>query len=515
MYRLKYRIKTISPVLISSMGGDMNMVSTKDYIPGTTILGIFAARYVKEKNKLNNNVHEDETFYNWFLNGKLKFSNAYLTIYNEETEIELLPTPLSIQKEKADETNILNLIMNETEKPTTPVSRYSYISSSDILTTSPERIINFHHSRNRLKGHSEEGDIFNYESLIEGQVFSGFVSGKEGDLKHFKNTFGHKVFAHVGRSKNIQYGRAEIELLDIDDFKADEIEDNELIITFISPAILLNKFGYPEISIKTLKKYLASFLNLNEDDFDVEQSFAKSETVENFISVWRLKKPLDKAFSAGSTFKINFKNGLSNKLKEKLKALQVEGIGERRNEGFGQIKINWGLEERFNRKELKKPEINKPEGELPTIVKEIFTEIVKSNIKAAVEKEALYKAEEFNKNRLSNSFLGRLELILKASSSDKDFKNKIKDLREKAKEQLKKCRSEEVTLCHELMSESPDLDNIFNNLHSRLKLSLEELANLAQFDFKKDTEFKTKLYKLYWLTFFRKMRKLNKMEERK
>ena len=304
-------------------------------------------------------------------------------------------------------------------------------------------------------------------------------------------------------------------MLDIDDFKADEIEDNELIITFISPAILLNKFGYPEISIKTLKKYLASFLNLNEDDFDVEQSFAKSETVENFISVWRLKKPLDKAFSAGSTFKINFKNGLSNKLKEKLKALQVEGIGERRNEGFGQIKINWGLEERFNRKELKKPEINKPEGELPTIVKEIFTEIVKSNIKAAVEKEALYRAEEFNKNRLSNSFLGRLELILKASSSDKDFKNKIKDLREKAKEQLKKCRSEEVTLCHELMSESPDLDNIFNNLHSRLKLSLEELANLAQFDFKKDTEFKTKLYKLYWLTFFRKMRKLNKMEERK
>ena len=129
MYRLKYRIKTISPVLISSMGGDMNMVSTKDYIPGTTILGIFAARYVKEKNKLNNNVHEDETFYNWFLNGKLKFSNAYLTIYNEETEIELLPTPLSIQKEKADETNILNLIMNETEKPTTPVSRYSYIST--------------------------------------------------------------------------------------------------------------------------------------------------------------------------------------------------------------------------------------------------------------------------------------------------------------------------------------------------------------------------------------------------
>jgi len=111
------------------MGGDMNMVSTKDYIPGTTILGIFAARYVKEKNKLNNNVHEDETFYNWFLNGKLKFSNAYLTIYNEETEIELLPTPLSIQKEKADETNILNLIMNETEKPTTPVSRYSYIST--------------------------------------------------------------------------------------------------------------------------------------------------------------------------------------------------------------------------------------------------------------------------------------------------------------------------------------------------------------------------------------------------
>jgi len=515
MYRLKYRIKTISPVLISSISGDVNMVSTMDYIPGTTVLGIFAARYVKEKNKLNNNVHEDETFYNWFLNGKLKFSNAYLTVYNEEAEIELLPTPLSVHKEKADESKILNLLMEETEEQTIPIGKYSYISNSDIFTYSPEKNINFHHFRNRLKGHSEEGGIFNYESLTEGQVFSGFISGEKKELEQFKNIFQNKIFAHIGRSKNTQYGKAEIELLDIHEFKCDEIEDNELTITFISPAILLNKFGYPEISIKTLKKYLASFLNLNENDFDVEQSFAKSETIENFVSVWRIKKPLDRAFSAGSNFKINFKNELSNELKEKLKALQVEGIGERRNEGFGQIKINWGLEKRFDRKELKKPEIDKPEGELPTIVKEIFTEIVKSNIKAAVEKEALYKAEEFNKNRLSNSFLGRLELILKASSSDEDFKNKIKDLRKKAKEQLKKCRSEENTLYDELKSKGFNLEDIFNNLPSRLKSSLEELANLAQFDFKKDTEFKIKFYKLYWLTFFRKMRNLNKMEERK
>lgn len=509
MHRFKYRIKTISPVLISSIGGDINMVSTKDYIPGTTVLGVFATRYIKQ-NKLNY-AHEDKTFRNWFLNGSLRFSNAYLTVYDEETERELFPTPLSIQKEKTDETNILNLIMNGTKELTKPVNKYSYISNAHILTASPEKIINFHHSRNRLKGHSEEGAIFNYESLIEGQVLSGFVSGKEGDLKQFKNFWGDKISVHLGRSKNTQYGEAEIELLDIQEFKGDDIEDNELTITFTSPAILLNKFGYPEISVNILKEYLASFLNLNEEDFGTEQSFAKSETVENFISVWRLKKPLDRAFYAGSTFKLNFKNKLSGELKEKLKALQIEGIGERKTEGFGQIKINWGLEETFIKRELKKPDIDKPEGNPPAIVKEIFAEIVKDNIKTRVEKEAFDKAREFNKKRLSNSLLGRLELILKASTSDEAFKNKIEGLRKTAEDQLKSCRNERTTLYNELISKKPALENIFNNLTS----DLDQLANLVQFNIRKDEEFKNELYKLHWLTFFRMMRKLNKGEEGK
>ncbi len=508
MHRLRYKIKTVSPVLISSISGDVNMIATMDYIPGTTILGLFAARYIK-KNKLND-AHIDKHFYNWFLNGSLKFSNAYLTVYHEEREIELLPTPLSIHKEKADENNILNLIMNETEELTMPVGKYSYVSSGDILIESPEKIINFHHSRDRLKGHSEEGTIFNYESLIEEQAFSGFIFGKKEDLGQFKDIFGDKVFAHVGRSKNTQYGKAEIELLNIDEFKVDELEDNELTVTFISPAILLNKFGYPEISIDVLKEYLANFLNLNEGDFDIERPFAKSESVENFVSVWRLKKPLDKAFSAGSTFNIKFKNILSDELKERLKALQIEGIGERKNEGFGQIKINWELEETFNKKEPKKQEIDRPHGNPPPIVKEIFSIVARKSIEGEVEKEAFNRAKEFNKNRLSNSLLGRLELILKASASDKDFKNKIEKLREIAKGQLKRCRNERLTLYDELMSESPDLENIFNNLIK----GLDQIANLAQFNFRKDKGFKNELYRLYWLTFFRRMRNLNKTEER-
>ena len=72
MKSLKFHITTLSPLLITNNTGDLNMVSTKEYISGTAILGALAGIYIK-KNNLED-AHKNNDFYKWFLDGSLKFT---------------------------------------------------------------------------------------------------------------------------------------------------------------------------------------------------------------------------------------------------------------------------------------------------------------------------------------------------------------------------------------------------------------------------------------------------------
>lgn len=51
--RLTYRITTLSPLVLSKTGSEGFLVNTRDFIPGTVILGMCAARYIQRHEKLS------------------------------------------------------------------------------------------------------------------------------------------------------------------------------------------------------------------------------------------------------------------------------------------------------------------------------------------------------------------------------------------------------------------------------------------------------------------------------
>jgi len=72
MKSLKYRIKLTAPTIISGTSGDSVTNSCLSYIPGTTILGILAGRYLQQYN--------DKTeFERLFLRSGLFFQEFVLT----------------------------------------------------------------------------------------------------------------------------------------------------------------------------------------------------------------------------------------------------------------------------------------------------------------------------------------------------------------------------------------------------------------------------------------------------
>ena len=503
MYSLNLRIKTLSPVIITG-NRDIGITETFDYISGSSVLGVFASQFIEKKGLAN--AHEDEIFYNWFLAGNLVFSNVYPVINDGSKELELLPTPLAVQKDK-NEQSIMNLALQETQDKTKPIGGYARLNGNQITCYSPTKHLYFHHYReDRLKRHNVASGIFNYDSLDEGQTFAGTICGKKSDLEDFKKLFGNNLSAKIGRSRNTQYGEIEIELLGIKELNPGfEIDDNEIILTFTSPVIMVNEFGFPDVSLKTLSQYLQDALG--DIYFEIERYFAWSEDIENYLSVWGIKKPLARAVSAGATYKIVFDDLMNETIMDKLINLVKQGLGERKSEGFGRLVINYAIGDNFIEKDVINKTVEKPADDLPETVKQIFACIARDNIIKVIELEAVSDvnsilAKYFSK--LTTSTVGRLELMLKSSESFDSFVNQLSDLRKTAKDKLKNCRMQKETLLQVILDKSkPDLEKVFRNLDK----SIQKIAAEACFDYMDDDAFREHLCKIYWLTFLRLMRK--------
>ncbi|AKB67857.1 hypothetical protein [Methanosarcina mazei] len=567
MYQLVYEIETLSPVLLTQLSGDMNMVSTLDYIPGTVVQGIFANKYIKTSN-LQLDAHEDPMFHKWFLNSGVIFTNAYIANEEDGKKVYFSPTPLSISKYKIanSEGKIIEAFdlliedpdskqKDQVEKQKDQMEPYCRIESCKIFTNYVSKSINFHHAReNRLKGHSEEGTIFNYESLDSGQIFAGRILGSENDLKQIKALIESQEKIRIGRSKNVQYGEAKLKWIsndpekyesELQGFLPDKL-NSKFILTFLSPAIIYNEYGFSSASISTLREYLAESLNfetlnLTVDDISIIKSFKRTEVVENFVGKWFLKKPSENLIKAGSCFEIKIQvtdDQFDKDIKESLLKLQKTGIGERTGEGFGRFAINLQKKEKYelNKSEDEEKEdgpredVRKPDGEIPDMVKGIVKDVILNSYKTRIEAKALEDCSGFlkEKSRIpSNSLLGKLDLMLRDSESPEKFMMAFETFPQLTKNKLDRCRNKEMkeTLYSFLV---PRKDNskdkkdvaVSKDLYKKKEYEifpqfdedydLNEACILISFDPKEDEDTRSSLYFHYWITFLTKMRKESK-----
>ncbi len=499
---LKIKIKLLSPVILSSDVEDSNLTGTLDYIPATSILGLFAAKYI-HKAQLKE-AHLDDKFNNWFLKEALIFTNAYISEKEEYDEVDMLPTPLCLKKEKKGE-KIFNVLLNDVDEQLKSTPSYSYIYGNTIKTREPEKKINFHHTRDRLTGHTKDEGMFNYEVLLPDQVFKGKIYGEPETLKTFKETFKETFFARLGKSRNAEYGRVKIVLSEIEKtetriLEVEDFEDQEpVLLTLISPCILLNEYGFSDPSLSCLEYYLRKIWG--KDSFKITNCILKTTSIENYISVWRMKRPLETAIVAGSTIKLYFKENLSyEEVNNGLLYLVEQGIGERRGEGFGRVKVNMAMAKEYYEKEVNIT-FKKPTGEVPEEVKKIFISIIQEIFKEDTELRAYRDADDFTKLP-SSSLLGKLGLIL-SNLQEYDFKVIIDDLRDKAKTQIKGCRNKKYTL-YEYIKEF-DEKEVVNSIYNRNSDYLK-LAKLVKYNLEKDKKFLSELWRIYFAVLFKRMR---------
>lgn len=304
------------------------------------ILGIFANRYIKFNNIVSAKAHENKEFRRIFLDGNVKFLNAYPYKNNKL----FYSTPLSIVKKKFNgdeeyENDVVDLanfegkdfVLSSVDQYKTLSSQFICIDEDIINVLDVESELYYHHKRPEDKsiGHAteSEGEYFQYYSVAKGEVFCGEIWAEEDFLNELENLFDEEII-YVGKSRSSQYGKARIKLIKSEEEEINKFDDMT-VITLKSPMIIRNDKGYYSTDINDI------VLNIFGEKKDVYSAYVKNKIVGGYNSKWGFPKGQSQAFKEGTVIVINEELDYND-----IKRINSSLYGERTEEGFGQVAIN-------------------------------------------------------------------------------------------------------------------------------------------------------------------------------
>ena len=535
---VKVSISTLAPIVLTKKIGDPFVTTSDDLFSGSVLLGIFVSEY-KKRMKLPDSTFESEQFNSWFLRGGLRFSPAFFAVKDV-----FFPTPLSLHQNKEGD-EIINLADVTAdampEKKVVQVRGFCRFDETKLITAAPLKSNRFHICRqDRVLGHSRDGGLFQYEAIEQGQSFVGYIYGANDDLDNFKKLFGEGFEGFAGRSRTAEYGRIRITIGEIE--QREEMNPTSPmdtgVITFVSPAILVNQNGYPDPSVSgvllalqklfkekscdvedshlaIIDKKLALQKLFEKKSCSIERCFIRTVTLESYVSQWGVRRSEMRALSAGSTITVKCPEGVNPEDFNKIMyATSHVGLGLRSGEGFGRFHWNLANKPTYTREILTLEGMkDKPPGTPTKLAIELFRSVVMDYLQDTIEKEALLQANDFAKNgrTIPGSLIGRLELILAENSTCEDFSATISQLKDTAKSSLRAIRDTDNkrTLLDHLLEEP--------NYEEKLKLpeAMKKIAEVAKWESPlSDKLLINELYRRYWQTFLRAARKASKDKER-
>lgn len=398
----RYKIKNIEPLRIANDAGSQSgQTVTLRYIPGTTIRGFIINAMAREEN------FEEKK--------KIVFSDKvrYLNAYMVENGEELIPSPKGFYEDKKvieGKKKLQNVVVHgefSNGYKRAAIGRYCYMDSNciyyyNVKTGSDMKI------KINLSG-TEKQNVFRNEYMAEGNTFVGYIAMDVEDPSiesAFSNIMCGTIILGNGRTAGL--GKCVVESAEFVDsipyskYMPKEDQRKEAYMMLLSPMTMRNKLGeYCGIDIAQLEKKL--------DVKNLEIRFCSTSTVEvkGYNRTWRTKIPSVTMYEQGSVFHLFFDGSLK---KEKMDQICHEGIGARKNEGFGRVlflndyeKIQYKLEGekscclKYNSEEY--PEDKK-------ILKLIATNYYKKCIIGAIQKYVL--EHPIDKGEVSNSQLGNI-----------------------------------------------------------------------------------------------------------
>jgi CRISPR-associated protein Csx10 len=335
-YTVELQLITLSPLVIHSrtLG---NLVSTLDYIPGTTLLPII----MKQLRAVAN-------VGNAIANNQIIIGNATPEIDGQQGRA----MPFALFQEKQNDQEIYNRLDQSTSqseldnRPQLKGMRSGYTSTSTYATISKGVATHNTVEDSVQRPNEDVGGVYSYEAIpsqtpfrakihIQHQLISKTIAGKS--LQSLTGTC-HQI----GRSKKDSYGLVEIKTIDFP-VPAQPVVSNvsELRVWLLSDILIRNSRLRPSTDPKDFAQMLGDRLKVKLSlKPDHISALARSHRTDSWQTRWDLPRPSLVGLSAGSCFLFTVTGNIDWSLIAELERI---GLGERTVEGYGQICFNTPL----------------------------------------------------------------------------------------------------------------------------------------------------------------------------
>lgn len=347
------------PLLLTSLQGDPNSSVSYPYIPGSVLRGVLIGRYMQQHGVANHRLDlHDADIRALFFDNSTRYLNAFLYADTHNTPHRLLPIPCSWRKEKRSEFSKNEPSVTDTAFATFPALDEPKSIGGDgcwihtngeVVIATVQRHINIHNQRDRARGRGVKGSgaVFRYEAIAPGQTFQAVIICDAGPKieKELQELLLPGTL-WLGGSRSAGYGRVALSNVvslpvwhEVDTEPAQRIHagKHELRLTLLSDLISRDPISGQYHAMLPLTS-LAQRLGISDLTVVSERSFQTQTYLGGFNRTWGLPWPQTVALAAGSIFTCTFTGSLDL---QRVAALEHEGLGERRTEGFGRVAINW------------------------------------------------------------------------------------------------------------------------------------------------------------------------------
>ncbi len=342
MIAVTYRIHLNEPAIFSTLDGDPNSAVSYPYIPGSAVRGLVIGLMLREHDPAFELDAAADGYHRVFFSPATRYLNAYPEINGARS----LPVPATWTQpkyrtsEQPDAITDSALVDADTPKSSAKqknLSGFTVVEGAAAHIYQPQITFNVHTVRARRD--AGEQQVFRYEALADGQTFIGVIlCASDEDAHYLHNLLLPHTGITLGGSRTAGYGRATLSDVQIvPDWAEVALPEQiapELILTCASDILLRDENGVYRPTLAVLQTHLKA----KGIETKVEAVSLKTVWVGGFNRKWGLPLPQTIAIERGSVFRLT---GITPADREALQRLLSEGLGERREDGFGRVVLGW------------------------------------------------------------------------------------------------------------------------------------------------------------------------------
>lgn len=357
--RVRIILRLDEPVLIAERAPAGNQFETRPFIPGTSILGALA-NLAAARADLSNPQHYRD-FVCLFRRGGVFFSPLYPAHEYRNFLYPTIPAPLGLLtcavvpfEGSSSGHGVYRAGTHDTcpkcNNRLEPVSGFVVLKEREPYTLRPERSSELHIQIDEQTGRVRSGQLYGYTVLSAGQYFIGeLLCADEASwerLQEMTNIAEKSPLTwRIGKARRRGYGQvtAWLErcdaspspwvLLPLDMRVTDPTR--EMSLTLLTDTIMADPWGRQATGFE--REWLEPALGLGP--LEILDAYARTRVVDSFNATLGLPRWRDTALIAGSVVWFRLLAPPDDWL-ERMRRLETDGIGLRRNEGFGRVAFN-------------------------------------------------------------------------------------------------------------------------------------------------------------------------------